>query len=309
MKQVIKWRLKKIVLFVICAGFLAMVFLPGPGHASSVTSDGTAFIDWSAASFSITTAAGAPVATSWSYQSSFSGTYVTLNEGFTDPGSSDAFETPIPPATSTAWVTTKFGASLAAGSNSVTGSAATGPSDSGAVDPLTLLPKANQISASANIALNGHGNASVPVAQATLFGIFSIAADGTLTVTVPYTLNQSLVSTSPTGKADSLISVGLSLFDDATSALLASTPDATFFNSISGVNSFTLPVADQSGTLSLIFPLVALDQSKAPISYDFEAQATAIGSAAVPEAGTLLLFGTGLVGLATTVRKRFKKEV
>ncbi len=305
MKQVIKWKLKKIVLFVLCTGFLTMMLMPGPIHATSVTSDGSAFIDWSLASFSITDAAGAPVATSWSYQSSFSGTYVTLNGAFTDPGSSDAFETFAPPGP-TGWVTTKFGASLAAGTNSVTGSAATGPSDSGTVDPLTLLPAANQISASANIALNDHGDASVPIAQAVLFGIFSIAADGTLTVTVPYTLSQSLVSTSPTGKADSLVSAGLSLFDDATSALLASTPDATFFNSISGVSSFG--PSSNSGTLSLSFPLVALDQFNAPIFYDFEAQATAIGSAALPEPGTLLLFGTGLVGLATTVRKRFKKE-
>ena len=56
---------------------------------------------------------------------------------------------------------------------------------------------------------------------------------------------------------------------------------------------------------------LALNFTLSPgITYDFEAFAatTASAGAAVPEPGTLLLLGSGLIGIATTVRKRFKKE-
>jgi len=306
MKRVIKCRLTNTILFLICLGFLTAIFMPAPGHTLSVTSSGTASIDWSLVTFSQTLNFIDPVV--GDTRTSFSGAQVQLNGVQTDFANGSDFNTVPGP-----WANTSIDASISNATGSAIGHADTGlygppPGAPVPFDPANPLP-ANRIFASVNNALNTPGSAALTgepnQANAALTGIFTSATGGPLTVTVPYSLALSLFSDTAFGNAASDVFVGLFLFGiDPISGLpfddpLASAP-AELHNFISGITSFS---ASSNGILNLSFSNLL-----ANTPYEFDAVATAQATAATPEPGTLFLLGSGLIGLGTTLRRRFKKE-
>jgi hypothetical protein len=271
MKRVVKIKLKNVILFLMCLGFVSAILLPGPALAVPTTASGTASLDWTNA---VWTGFDSLI---WSDQNSLSGSWVGLNGVETDSGDSDFVEA--------AWASTSFTASLSDLTGSVTGSAATSLS---------------AINASSNIALNtGPSFADVFIAQAVLTGQFTVAAPVTLSLTVPYALSLSVASV-PGGSAFAEAVVGLKLSNfDITDP--ATGQSLILFSDEVNRNNLTFDPNLPSGFLSLSLSLDPL------ITYDFEASASTVASATapVPEPATMLLLGSGLFGLGA-LRKRIR---
>ena len=253
---------------------LAVIVVPGTGLAAPVMSQGQASLTWDSLTFS----AGINWTDPAADPSSHSGSWVTLNGDFTDPGASDTFEGGFVPTT--------FTANLTSGTNSVTGNASTTVASGvgGTVQ-----------SATSNISLNTIGTASVNIAEADLTGQFTVLTTLNFSVTVDYLISQLLASVDG-GSAYNDVLVLLSL-DDALGNELAS--DFRFYPMlIDGAGNYTF---SEIGTLSL------LNLNLSPGDYFFTADASTVANASlasVPEPISLVLLGSGMIGLAI-LRKRF----
>jgi len=308
MKRVIKWRLKSVILSLICLGFWAAIFLPAPGLA--LTSEfGIADMTWNYSTFMYTDAAGALVPVNWldptgvDTRNSFGSAWIRLNGVETDPGDSGFVEG--------AWALAGLSNGLSDAFSTVGGSGLTQPT--GGITRGAIL-------ATSDISLNSFGSADVFIAQAAFAGQFTVPSFGTLSISAPYLLQLTLNSgTGNGGFSAGDVSVGLVLSDfDITdpntgqSFILAS-DIRSYSNSIIGVGSSTYTESSVgSGVLPANMPdLAILNFALSPgITYDFEAFASTTASAvATPEPTTLFLLGSGLIGLATTLRKRFKKSL
>ena len=306
MEHVIRWRLKKIISFVICLGFLGVMFLPGPCFA--LTSEfGLADMTWNYSTLTYTDGTGASVPVNWvidpavgDSRNSFSSAAIRLNGVETDPGNSDFVEG--------AWALTGLSTSLSDASGTVGGSGLTQPTGG-----ITR----GAIQAISDITLNSVGSADVFIAQAAFTGQFTVPSAGTLSILAPYLLQLTLNSGS-FGFSAGDVSVGLVLSnfditDPATGQSLILVSDIrSHADSIIGAGSSTYTESSVgSGVLPANMPdLAILNFALSPgINYDFEAFASTTASAAeVPEPGTLFLLGSGLIGLGTALRKKFKKE-
>jgi hypothetical protein len=274
-------------------GFISLVSLVGlffftalPGSAiADVTSNGTASID--SLSFSFGGVAVDPATFFNLYQFSSSASQVGLN------GVQTEISTGIDYSDGT-FANTSITAALSDATGSVTGSASTS----------TVLGAPSSQSASLNINVNNLGFSTVGLdapnqAQSEFFGTFSTLTPGLFTVTANYTLTQFLSSNDPMGFVFSDVAASLQLFGyDADGNPLEqaiASAQAGFLNSVNGIGTFQLPTLSGVGTLSLSFDLV-------PGTYDFASDATATAST-VPEPGTFLLFGIGLLVIGASKLK------
>ncbi len=274
--------LKGILRLACCLSLLLMIFIPSTVLALPiVSSTGSIMLDALALGFDIPGNVSFLDGDLADTRSSFSGAWVGLNGVETDPGGSDFFEG--------AFSTTSFSAFLSDASGQVTGSGAT---------------TATSTSASSGIGLNsGPSLADVFIAQAALTGQFTVSAPTQLTVSATYSYNQSLSSVDG-GSAFSDILAGIYLFDFLTSAQLDQR-EFSLVNSIVGAGAFS---SSDGGILRFVYDLAS------GIVYDFEASASTVASAKapasvpapVPEPATMLLLGTGLLGVGVLSRKANK---
>jgi hypothetical protein len=298
-----KWIINGVAAFLI----LAVVLLPGAGFALTVSSSGSASIDWSLLSFTLSNNAtvdwtanglfGPGVST----QGSFSAVTAGVNE---QPVIYDAVD-----FNDGAWTNTAAAFTSTVGTNSAAGTANTG-TPATAFDPATAFA-ANSINASSNVALNSKATTGDVFAQGVLSGQFTVSADSVLTVTVPYALALTMLSDLGALTNSAAVTTGLVLSDFNTTdpstgqSLILKQDVQTLFNLINGTGSFA---SSQSGLLTLTYGLFALDTFGNPFVYDFEASATASASAqSVPEPATLILLGSGMAFLAI-FRKRFERS-
>jgi len=290
---------KWIINTAIAALVIAVVLLPGASYAITISSDGSASIDWSQLSFTLTS--GATV--DWmGSQGSFSAVTAGVN---VQPDIYDAVD-----FNDGAWTNTAAAFTSTVGTNTAAGSANTGTPPT-AFDPATSFA-ANSINAASNVALNSPATTGDVFAQGVLSGQFIVSADSTLSVTVPYTLALSMLSNLGALSNSAAVTAALVLSDfnttdPATGQSLVLTQDVqTLSNLINGIGSFG--PSSQSGVLTLTYGLFALDSFGNPFVYDFEASATASASAqTVPEPATLILLGSGMAFLAI-FRKRFERS-
>ena len=299
-----KWIINGVAAFLI----LAVVLLPGASYAITVSSDGSASIDWSQLSFTLT--GGATV--DWTAAGLFGpgldtrGSFSAVTAGVnTQPVIYDAvdFNDGAPWSNTAAAFTSTVGTNTAAGTAN-TGTPAT------AFDPATSFA-ANSINAASNVVLNSKATTGDVFSQGVLSGQFTVSADTTLSITVPYTLALTMLSNLGALSNSAAVTAALVLSDfnttdPATGQSLVLQQDVqTLPNLINGIGSFA---SSQSGILTLSLPLFALDAFGNPFVYDFEASATASASAqTVPEPATLILLGSGMAFLAI-FRKRFERS-
>jgi hypothetical protein len=300
-----KTIMKKCFLTAILIAFALSVIMMPVSSLASITSSGSANINWSSLSFTITDStgeevepdwtAGNGVETRWSHSAGTTGINSTADpyEGI------DSNDGGMPPWTNTFGISTKF-----LGLNNVTGSADT-------YSPPTLYDPeapvdANRIFASSNLTLSSGQTTGDIFAQAVLGGDFTVPTDAFLQVSVPYSLLLQLTSSSR-GFNSADVFAGLALYDFSTTdpltgqSLLLQQDEQSLPGFLTGNGS--IGPLSQNGTLNLTYNLLEEDQFGNPFVYDFEAYATAKANASVPEPMSLLLLLSGLAGLAI-VRKQ-----
>lgn len=263
-------ELKRLMLSILCLGFLSFVCLPGPGHAATSAGSTAYFTDFSFSVLDATTGGDITSLLTWVDDGPNSASLVELNLGSSNVSTGNVDETQ--------WGPTSFSAQLpSVGFAQVTGNAYTFG--------------ANRLFAQSNVVLFD-GEIGDALAQAVLSGQFTSPQGGFLTVTANYHL-EGFVDSLPGGVAyaDALVDLSLSDFD--TGDFLAGGQDWPFIN---------FPPNDffsWDGTLQIVNFL--LDPA---ITYDFEGSASTLVSAVgVPEPISLILLGSGMFGLAIVSRK------
>ncbi len=265
----------------LCTALLILA-VPGHGMAAQVAASASAQLTWDSITFS--SAVNWLDPTGADTRGSFSSAAVGLN------GPADPYA-PVDYIDGAPWGNTSATRTLNAPNGTVTGSAST-----------TVPVQGNTThAAAANISLTNVGTATVDVAQAVLSGQFTVAAQTTLTITAQYLLAASLLNdfSSFLSSAYADVSAGLTLSDFDTALLLQA--DERFYpfilNGLGTVGPFS-----ESGTLSISWDLIP------GVTYDFEAQASVAANAEanVPEPASLILIGSGLLGLAG-FRKKFSR--
>ena len=291
----------------VLAFILAVVVLPAQANAD-VTSSASATLG-----LPVVTAAdatGAPVVIDWTAGTgadtwgSFSGVSTTLN-GDIEPYNADYAEG-VP------WQNTYTTFTQGTVPNTVTGSADTHSSSTPAINPSTGVPDppfaaADRLFASSALALSTAQTTGSIFAEAVLGVQFTVPVDATLTVSLPYSLLISLFSIGGDFNYTDAIAA-LYLYDFFTTdpitgqSLVLAFQEQVLSWILTGDGNIG-PLA-QSGTLNLQYSLLA------GTVYDFEASATVHADAgvpvgaAVPEPISLVLLGSGMIGLAI-FRKRF----
>jgi hypothetical protein len=287
----------KILLSGLVLGLLIGPFLVNPLHAAILpwgTSSGAASINYNSITFSRTDlnwfdqTAVPPL----DMRGSFSGAATTLN-GYIDPYNASFID-------GAPWGNTSASSNASDTTGTVTGSAYTNYPG----DPLAN-PANPSVFSSANVTMFTPGFGSVDVAQAGLFGQFTVPTNGILTITAQYQLAHSLAFNGAPGSgfASSSVAAGLTLSDfwgydpiTGQSPILAS--DTSELTKLINGLSLSSYSANGSGTLAFTYNLLATDAFGVPIVYDFEAWTSANGAVApVPLPSSLLFLLTGIPGL------------
>jgi hypothetical protein len=174
------------------------------------------------------------------------------------------------------------------------------------LDPITGAPlfvtlPADRLFASSNVALGTSLMSGSVFAQALLGGQFTVLTAATLSVSLTYQLLLDLISSGDFNYADAIAALYLYDFyasdpiDPQQSLLYASAVSPPLAQLMNGAGTFNSGLV--TGPLTLSWNLVP------GVVYDFEASATVNADAAVPEPISMVLLGTGMLGLAI-LRKR-----